>query len=346
MDDSGKVLRKERLDTQPEVLTEYFSTKVPGPGCVTMETTWNWYWVSDLMQRMGFNVKLAHAKKTRIIAEGTHKTDEIDSEVLAHLERTNFLPQAYIPTLQVRNDRELLRYRIGLVKTRTAIKNRIHALLAKSGVTYHHVYCDLFGKAGSEFLGTVELPQVYRDILDGWLKVLKNIHTVLNDVEKAVKTRVIETPEAKLLMTIPGFSFFSALLVAMEIGDIQRFKSVKKLCAYAGVVSGRDESGEKTYQGHIITDCNRYLRWCLVEAVEKAKRKDPRLERTYSKVSRKAGVKRARIAVARKLAVSIYYMLKKKETYRPEYKKALFSDTIGSLRVSPVRSMVALQQTS
>ena len=99
-----------------------------------MEATRNWYWMSDFIEGIGLKPILAHPKKVRIIAEATVKTDKIDSKVLAHLERVNFLPMSYIPTKEIRDVRELLRYRMSLVVVRTSLKNRAHSVLAKMGV--------------------------------------------------------------------------------------------------------------------------------------------------------------------------------------------------------------------
>lgn len=95
-----------------------------------------------------------------------------------------------------------------------------------------------------------------------------------------------ESPSAKLLMTIPGIGYFSAPLLAAEIGDIKRFRSYRKLCSYGGVVC-TDETADKVHHGHIIKDSNKHIRWVLIEAVDKAIKKDPQLASSYLKVLRK-----------------------------------------------------------
>jgi len=132
MDDEGNILDRRRLENDPEVSSRYFS-RIPKGSPVVIEATRNWYWMSDLVEEMGLRPILAHPKKVRIIAEATVKTDKIDSEVLAHLERTNFLPPSYIPSREIRDMRELLRYRMSLVRVRTSLKNRTHSVLAKRG---------------------------------------------------------------------------------------------------------------------------------------------------------------------------------------------------------------------
>jgi transposase len=117
---------------------------------VTIEAVRNWYWLYELLEELGVAVKLVHPRKVRLIAESKNKSDKVDALVLAQLERTDYLPQAYIPPRPVRDMRELLRYRLVLVRLRTSLKNRIHALLDKLGI--QQSFTDLFGKAGRKFL--------------------------------------------------------------------------------------------------------------------------------------------------------------------------------------------------
>lgn len=320
IDDEGNVLSKKRLANEDDVLEEYFS-KVPKGSPVVMEATMSWYWMSDFVEEMGLKPVLAHPKKVRIIAEATVKTDKIDSEVLAHLERTNFLPVSYIPPKEIRDARELLRYRMYLVRIRASFKNRAHSVLGKMGI--RHGYADCFVGAGLNFLKELKLPEVYRKELDGHLKLIAEVTKEIKEIEKKIKACVKEESEdARLLMTIPGISWFSGLLLAAEIGNIKRFRSYRKLCAYGGVVPTTAESADKVHQGHIMKDSNKYIRYCLVEAVDHAIRKDLKLRFLYGKVQRKKGTTKARIAVSRKLLISIYYMLKNRTGYEISHKKS------------------------
>ena len=116
-------------------------------------------------------------------------------------------------------------------------------------------------------------------------------------------------------MSVPGFSYFSALLMAAKIGGVSRFPSYRKLCAYGGVVSPTSQSADKRHQRHIMKDSNKYIRWVLTEAVPKAAAKDQRLKSLYFKLVREKGKTKAKIAAARKMLISIYYVLKNREEY-------------------------------
>lgn len=314
MDDKGQIMDERKLyhDNQPE-LVQYFSQFSPGTS-VSLEATRNWYWLVDLLQELNLDVKLVHAKKARIIAENTIKTDKIDARILAHLDRCNFLPQAYIANQQTRNQRELLRYHLSLVKIQTSIKNRIHAVLAKHNI--QHGFTDLFGKSGIEFLKDLPLSKIFRLEINGYLELLKNLADTLKGVKKEITTHCQMSPESTLLDTIPGIGVLGALLLAAEIADIHRFKTVKKFCCYGGFASSTHQSADTLYHGKIIKDSNKYIRYILIEAIHHAVKKDPRLWRFYNKIQRTKGTNKAKIATGRKLLVAIYHMLKNKQPYR------------------------------
>lgn len=126
-------------------MTTFFA-ETNAPTSVALEATVNWYYLYDLLEELRIPVTLANPVKTRAIAEAKVKTDKVDSTILAHLLRADLVPAAYIPPQPVRDLRELLRYRAALVRLQTMIKNRIHAVLLKTGHDCPHT--DLFGKQG------------------------------------------------------------------------------------------------------------------------------------------------------------------------------------------------------
>lgn len=291
-----------------------FYNSLPRTSSIAIEATYNWPWFVDFLEDMDHNPKLSHPKKTRIIAESALKSDDIDSEVLAHLDRLNYLPLAYIPSKGERSLRELLRMRLFFVKIRTSLKNRTHSLLAKWGIC--HCYSDLFGKAGREFLKNLTLDIMRKETLTKHIDAIIYIDEQIHQMEKLIKGEIKDNPIANLLMTIPGIGPFLAFLLAIEIGPITRFASFKKLVSYSGLSSRIHQSADKLRYGHINKDSNFFIRWALIEAVDHAIRKDPKLYSLYNKVMYKKGKSKARIAIARKLLISIYFMLKDNEPYR------------------------------
>lgn len=326
MDSNGTIIEQRQLShLDVPGIREFFSRFAPDAS-VSVEATRSWYWFVDLLQNLGLSVNLVHPKKTRIIAESTIKTDKIDASVLAHLDRCQFLPKAFIPDLQSRSFRELLRYRLSLVKFKTATKNKIHALLAKLNI--HHAFSDLFGKAGLDFLNTAVIPDVFRLELNGYINLLDHLQDSLCAVDLVIKNSCAVSPMAARLSNIPGLGNFSALLLTAEIADIHRFPSFKKFCSYSGLAPSTHQSGSKIYHGRVIKDSNAYIRYTLIEAVSHAIRKDKSLSWFYQRIAQKHGSNKARVATARKLAKIIYFMLSRNQDYYP-------NKTIFHSRVSP-----------
>jgi transposase len=210
----------------------------------------------------------------------------------------------------------VLRYRLSLVSIRTALKNRIHAVLDKLGIS--HPFSDLFGKAGREFLATVALREVYRNELDGYLDAITFLDRQIKVVTRQIRASLRDDPRAKLLMSIPGIAHLTAHLLLCEIGEIHRFPSAKKLSSYAGLVPRVSQSAHHRWHGSITKQGNRYLRWAMVESAQTACTKDPRLAFFYQRLKREKGSAKARVAVARKLLVAVYHVLKTEEPYRPQ----------------------------
>jgi len=315
LDEKGEVLEERKLfHVDEEAVVAFFTDYARrGEVSVSIEATPNWYWFVDRLQALGIDVKLVHARKAKIIAESAIKTDRISAITLAHMDRLNFLPQAYIADRETRAARELLRYRMSLVKVRVSLKNRVHVVLSKNNI--HHSFSDLFGKRGLGFLKSLELPAMFRMELVGYLRLLDRLEAEISDTEKEIRRKCKSNRYAERIMTAPGFSYLLGLLLSAEIADIGRFSSHKKLCCYGGLASSIHQSGDKLHHGHIIKQSNKYIRYALVEAAQVAIKKDPKLQRFYKKVERRKGSKKARIAVARKLLVAIYYMLKYDKDY-------------------------------
>jgi transposase len=314
LDDDGKVVdRRELWHDKLKEMSEYFR-RYRGDGVATVEATRSWYWLVEFLEEHGLEVKLAHPLKVRLIAEARVKTDKIDAGILAQLERTDFLPEAYMSPRAVRDSRELLRYRMALVGMTTSLKNRIHVLLDKLGI--RHDFADLFGKGGREFLAAVELREVYRIAMDGYLACLDFIGDEIKKATRELRSRLKPDPRAELLMSIPGVGHLTAFLLLAEIGDIERFPSAKKLCAYSGLVPRTYQSGEHCWSGSITRQGNRYLRFAMVEAAQMATSKDPALGHFYDRLKQQKGGAKARVAVARKLLVAVYHILRYGVPYR------------------------------
>jgi len=314
LDDDRNVVDRQRLYHQNRQELEQYFTRLPRPATVTLEATRNWYWLYELLEAAGLTVKLAHPPEVRLIARARIKTDAIDALVLAELERAGFLPTAWIPPREVRDQRELLRYRLSLVWTRTGLKNRVHTLVDKLGIC--HSFTDLFGKAGRAFLESLELRDVYRRDLDGYLAGIDFLDEAVAVATKRIRAVLQADPRAELLLSVPGIGELTAHLLLCEIGDIGRFPSAKRLCAYSGLVPRTYQSGGHCWQGEITRQGDRYIRWAMVEAVHHAVAHDAALASFYRLLKHKKGTAKAKVAVARKLLSAVWYVLTRQQPYR------------------------------
>jgi len=171
MDQQGNILTRSKVLNQRESFLKFLSSYPPSKSRIVLEATWNWYWVWDLLEEQGYRLEMAHPLKTKAIASARIKTDKIDSEILAHLSRSNLVPQSYVVDRETRFRRELIRYRASLVRLRATIRNKLHALVARNG--RNCPYRDILGKKATAWLLSLALAPVYRETLEGYLRVVE-----------------------------------------------------------------------------------------------------------------------------------------------------------------------------
>lgn len=178
---------------------------------------------------------------------------------------------------------------------------------------------DLFGKQGLEWLGLVTLSKEDRRILDGELELLKYLRKKIDASDHWIVELSKDNPNTRLLMTIPGIGKFFALLIATEIDDIARFRDKNKFASYAGLIPSVHASADKRFYGRIIGHGNKYLRWAFIEAVWPAIRKDLSLRELYESLKARKGANKAKVAVARRLAIIAYRILSQRKPYQVNY---------------------------
>lgn len=307
----GKKIMGKKILANPQAIKDFFALLGHDePVTATMEATGFWYWVAETLEEIdGVTTKLANPHKARIIAEANMKTDEIDAAVLAQMTLANFLPESRMLSREARLIRERLRCRISIVCTRTSLKNRVSSILHKRGL--QHPFSDLFGVKGRAWLEALELPDHYRANMDAYLRLIDHAGEEIALLDKWLTKTVKTTKEAQLLTTIPGIGKFIAMLMLSEIGDIEYFKSPRKMAAYAGFAPMLRQSGEKTWLGSLRPDCNKYIRWAACEAVTKAVRVVPAWKRLYDNICAGNESKKpvARAAVGNKIVKAAWRVL-------------------------------------
>jgi len=323
MDRKGKIISTQRVSTDRDSIRNYFNNTASKEKVkVAMEACYGWQYFYDEVSDLVDEIIMAHPLKTRLIAEARIKTDSIDSETLAHLLRADLIPEAYAPSAETRDHKNLLRYRSSLTAMKVRIKNVIHSVLARNNIEnkFFDELTDKFCKKGIERMREMVLKGNDTAILNNYLDLLNETQKKINQAESLIRKVCREDKICRLLDTIPGIGDILAVTIRYEIDDIERFPTAGKLCSYAGLVPSTYSSGNKRYQGKITKQGNKWLRWAIVEAAQRGFRGDEYLRDFYEKINKKKGSKIARVAVARRLLEIIYWIWIEK---RPYYKKPI-----------------------
>jgi transposase len=282
-----------------------------------IESTGNlWINMYEALERQkGVDISLANPLKTKAIAEAKIKYDKLDASILADLARADLISKCYVPDKEIRDIRSLVRHRIDLSRRRTQLKNKVHNLLDKYMLKYKG---DIFSKIGLQWLlanSDTRLSIVDKQILNSYLKEISTINELISDVEKEMANLAINDRRVELLLGFTGIDYYGALLLISEIGDITRFSNPKKLVSWVGLTPSLYQSGNISRTGRITKQGNSRIRWYLVEASTMAARYDPKMKTFYERILKKKGNQKARVAVARKMLVSIYHVLTRHELY-------------------------------
>jgi len=274
--------------------------------------------VHDTLEAHGWWVEIADAQKVKAIAPLAAKTDQIDARVLAELSWRDLIPAIWLPDTQIRSMRELGRFRLHLVKHRTALKNRIHATLITHGRWIP--LSDLFGTAGRQALAELELPQAWAQTTAVTLEVIDHLDTQIGECVQLMRPAAQQHPDTALLATLPGVGDILGFTIASEIGDVTRFPTATKLVGYTGLCPRVHQSGDTDRRGPLTKHGPRWLRWAYVEAAIWAARHpayQPRHQRLTQRLGPHRGPKVARIDTARRLATASWWMLTKREPFTP-----------------------------
>lgn len=319
--EDGEIMPARRVEHDKMGFRNYLET-LPIGSTIALETTGNWYWLVDEMEKAGHKPALVNAGKAKLMMGQINKTDKLDARGLAILARNGTLPVVWIPPGELRDQRELPRMRLVFVSIRTKLKNRIHATFAKYGIMFDEV-SDIFGGKGRELLekSLPELPPETRLSVREQLKLLEQVEESITQTEKRIAEAIKENHSMQLLKTIPGVGDILAITIGLEMGDVNRFPTGEKFASYAGKVPRVISSGGKTYYGQVRPDVNRYLKWAFTEAanaivIHQHRLGDRHVVRLYEHVRRYKGHAKAITAVGRHLAEASYWMLRNDEPYR------------------------------
>jgi transposase len=272
--------------------------------------------VHDTLEYFGWDVLIADAQKAKGLAPLTCKTDKTDARVLAVLSERCLVPEIWLPDPSIRRERELSRFRLHLVKHRSALKNRIHSTLISFGKPCP--VTDLFGLAGRELLQRLDLPETWRLSVDASLHLIDELDYQIAELGKELRRAGADHRYVPLLMTVPGIGWVLAYTIAAEIGDIERFATANKLVGYTGLCPRVIQSGDRDLRGPLTKQGPKYLRWAMLEATMHALRHPAyaeRYQRTKRRLGKQRGAKVAQVDIARRVTLAIWHMLTANEPF-------------------------------
>jgi transposase len=323
LDADGQFLEQVRVNHEPGAI-RIFLSRFPADTPVALETIGNWYWIVDEIEAAGCIPLLTHAAKAKIMMGNVNKTDKLDARGLATLLHIGSLPTVWIPSHDVRDERELHRTRMAFSKIRTALKNRVHSTLAKYALSLD-TDSDIFTPKWRPELTKAcrALALETQRCMEQHLAALDHVQGQIKELEERIKHRIEITPNVQILKTLPGVANTLAIVIEREMGSVDRFPSSSHFASYAGTVPTVKSSGGKIRYGRLRKQSNQYLKWAFVEAanVIVRQRRHPNWRAKhvtilYERIRQRKGHSVAVGAVARHLSEAAFWMVRKQEPYK------------------------------
>jgi transposase len=294
---------------------------------VGMEAVGNSQWFERLLAELGHELWIGDAAQIRRLVVRQQKTDRRDAKHILDLLLDKRFPRLWVPSAAMRDVRQLLRHRQKLVEIRTKVKNQLQHLALNQGVRRKNRLWSVQGRAVLE-----QLP------LQGWtarrrsdlLAMLDRLEEQVGELDLAVRAESQRRPEVVLLMTHPGVGPVVGLAYALTIGPPTRFPRGKHVASYLGLIPREHSSGGRQRLGSISKQGNTMMRTLLVEAAQTAARFDEELRRDYGRLKARKHSALAKVMVARKLAVRMYWMLRENKSYAQMYAQRSVARMQGS----------------
>jgi transposase len=279
---------------------------------VGMEASGHARWFERLLGELNFELWIGDAAEIARKRERKQKTDRQDAQHILNLLLKDDFPQIWVPSWENRDLRQLLWHRHRMVQARTRIMNQLQAVALNEGLGCRK---KLWREAGRKQLEAFRLAPWASRRREDLLKLLDGLNPTIAELTQAIEREVEKCPAAQRLRTHPGVGPLTALAFVLIIGKADRFQCSKQIASYLGLVPLEDSSGTRRRLGHITKQGNSLLRFLLVEAAQVTVRSVPEWRSQYVHLTMRRGRKIAKVAMARKLAVRLYWMMRKEWDY-------------------------------
>lgn len=267
-DEAGAIVVERRVEHNDPFAFSQSMQGLAGGVRVVYECGLNWSWLYEVLERIEQieSITVANPHKVRLIAEAQIKTDRIDARKLAMLLRLGVVPSCHIPDRKTRDRKEVLRQRAYWVRQRTGVRNRVHKIIGKQHALQMPQVSDLFGKKGKEALKKAVLPEPDAMLLKQNLAMLDQLDELVRKDEERIRQDGKPDRAVDVLSSLPGVGLIVGSILATETDGIERFCRSERYVAYAGLAPTTSSSGGKTYQGRMMHQCNKWLKWGYIEA--------------------------------------------------------------------------------
>jgi len=310
--DTGE-FQEKRLTHREEA--EKFYRALAGAGQkvrVGMEASGHARWFERLLAELQFELWIGDAAEICTKRVRKQKTDRQDAQLILRLLLEDRFPKIWVPSCENRDLRHLLWHRHRMVQARTRIMNQLQAVALNEGLRCKK---RLWRESGREQLESFRLAPWASRRRQDLLELLDRLNPMITELTQAIEQEVEKCPEAQRLRTHPGVGVLTALAFVLIIGRAERFQCGKQIASYLGLVPLEDSSGKRRRLGHITKQGSSMLRFLLVEAAQVTARSIPEWRSRYFHLMMRRGRKIAKVAMARRLAIRLYWMWRKGWNY-------------------------------
>ena len=309
--ETGEVIERRLYHGDGEA--QRFYESLSGPVLVGVESSGNMLWFERLLARLKHELWIGDAAAIHWLNPRKQQlTDKRDAQHLLNLLVEKRFPRIWVPSVEERDLRQLLKHRHTLVQMRTRVKNQLQHTALNQGLQKKS---RLWTEEGQQWLKKLELDPWTKRRRDDLLQMLESFNQQVKQMDREAEKAAAARKDAQLLMSHPGVGPILALATVLTLGDVSRFKRGREVASYIGLVPTEKSSGQHRWLGSITKQGNRFMRFLLVQAGMSAARGDEELGRVYKRLVHKKHHGVAKVAVARKLLVRLYWMLRTQKQY-------------------------------
>src|SRR5579885_793368 len=305
--ETGEVIASRWIEHRGSEVREFYAG-LKGQVVVGVESSGNMLWFERLVKELGHELWSGDPAKIRRADERRQKHDRRDAELMARLMLEKRFPRlAWVPSLEERDLRQLLLHRHKMVRLRAQVKCQLQHIAMNQGMQKKRA---LWSEAGRAWLTAVKLEPWTARRRDDLLKLLEDLDEQVKGLDAEVAKAANCNPRARRLMTVSGVGPVISLAMVLTVGDVSRFANSRKLVSYLGLNPSEESSGERRRTGSISKQGSGFLRMLLVQGAQTASRTDPAWKRQDARLAVKKHRGTAKVMIARKLAVRLYWLLR------------------------------------